>query len=82
MPLALDAKKDMPVPNEEDWRAIAAKFLERWNFPNCLGSIDGKHVVIQKNGVPHTCTDVVVYSTPNKGVVQRAQMSMTTHQII
>lgn len=37
----------MPVPKEEDWRAIAAEFLERWNFPNCLGSIAGKHVVIQ-----------------------------------
>ncbi|KAM9498791.1 uncharacterized protein ACWYII_002028 [Salvelinus alpinus] len=37
----------MPVPKEEAWRAIAAEFLERWNFPNCLGSIDGKHVVIQ-----------------------------------
>jgi hypothetical protein len=35
----------MPVPKEEDWRAIAAEFLERWNFPNC--SIDGKHIVIQ-----------------------------------
>ncbi|XP_045077608.1 protein ALP1-like [Coregonus clupeaformis] len=37
----------IPVPKEEDWRAITAEFLERWNFPNCLGSIDGKHVVIQ-----------------------------------
>ncbi|XP_031657473.1 protein ALP1-like [Oncorhynchus kisutch] len=37
----------MPVSKKEDWRAIAAEFLERWNFPNCLGSIDGKHVVIQ-----------------------------------
>ena len=37
----------MPVPKQEDWRAIAAEFLERWNFPNCLGSIAGKHVVIQ-----------------------------------
>ncbi|CAB1330043.1 unnamed protein product [Coregonus sp. 'balchen'] len=33
----------MPVPKEEDWRAIAAEFLERLDFPNCLGSIDGKH---------------------------------------
>ncbi|CDQ64091.1 unnamed protein product [Oncorhynchus mykiss] len=37
----------MPVPKEEDWRTIAAEFLERWNFPNCLGSIDEKHVEIQ-----------------------------------
>ncbi|XP_024294282.2 protein ALP1-like [Oncorhynchus tshawytscha] len=37
----------MPVPKEEDWRAIAAEVLERWNFPTCLGSIAGKHIVIQ-----------------------------------
>ncbi|KAL3066035.1 hypothetical protein OYC64_016054 [Pagothenia borchgrevinki] len=24
----------MPVPQTEDWRAIAAEFQERWNFPN------------------------------------------------
>ncbi|XP_023845473.1 uncharacterized protein [Salvelinus sp. IW2-2015] len=37
--------ENMPVPKEEDWSAIAAEFLERWNYPNCLGSIDGKHVI-------------------------------------
>ncbi len=37
----------MPVPTTEDWRAIAAEFFQSWNFPNCLGSIDGKRVVIQ-----------------------------------
>ncbi|XP_046893573.1 uncharacterized protein LOC124479089 isoform X3 [Hypomesus transpacificus] len=30
----------MPVPTKQDWRDIAAGFLQRWNFPNCVGSID------------------------------------------
>lgn len=37
----------MPFPTTEDWRSIATDFLHRWNFPNCLVSIDGKHVVIR-----------------------------------
>jgi hypothetical protein len=30
-----------------NWTAISSKFQELWNFPNCLGAIDGKHIVIQ-----------------------------------
>ena len=37
----------MSVPRKDDWRAIADGFLHKWDFPNCVGSIDGKHVVIQ-----------------------------------
>ncbi|XP_046903215.1 uncharacterized protein LOC124485569 [Hypomesus transpacificus] len=41
----------MPVPTKQDWRDISEGFLQRWNFPNCMGSIDGKHIVIQ---APHS----------------------------
>jgi len=32
-------------PKEEDWKRIG--FWNRWNFPNCTGTIDGKHFVIK-----------------------------------
>ena len=31
----------------EEWLEISAKFEGRWQFPNCLGAIDGKHIVMQ-----------------------------------
>ncbi|KAL2087179.1 hypothetical protein ACEWY4_018238 [Coilia grayii] len=37
----------MPTPSMDDWLAIAEGFRHRWNFPNCVGSVDGKHVVLQ-----------------------------------
>ena len=32
----------MPVPSEVEWQTIADDFFARWNFPNCIGAIDGK----------------------------------------
>lgn len=29
------------------WRKISEEFKEQWQFPNCLGALDGKHIVIQ-----------------------------------
>ena len=37
----------MPMPSENKWKSIADELYERWNFPNCIGAIDGKHVMIQ-----------------------------------
>lgn len=37
------------MPNSpQEWLQVANNFYKRWNFPHCLGSIDGKHVAIQK----------------------------------
>ena len=37
----------MPSPTEEIFQEIAKDFNIRWNFPNCVGSIDGKHIRIK-----------------------------------
>lgn len=39
--------KVMPSPTQEKWNEIAIEFWEIWNFQNCLGALDGKHVLIQ-----------------------------------
>ena len=38
---------ELKEPVEEDWKRIERKFATRWNFPNCCGALDGKHVVIE-----------------------------------
>lgn len=36
----------MPVPDASTWIKTAEGFFQRWNFPLCVGAIDGKHVEI------------------------------------
>ena len=39
------------VPRTEiEWKSIAHDFEKHWNFSHCIGSMDGKHIVIR----PHT----------------------------
>ncbi|GIY40109.1 protein ALP1-like [Caerostris darwini] len=35
------------TPSSAKWLAIANKYFAKWQFPNCIGAIDGKHVLIQ-----------------------------------
>ena len=38
----------MQVPStEEEWLAIASVFKTRWQFPNALGAVDCKHIVMR-----------------------------------
>ena len=37
----------IPTNTAEVWREHAAMASERWQFPNCIGAADGKHVSIQ-----------------------------------
>lgn len=38
----------MPQPTMEHLKKIANDYSEKWQFPNCIGSIDGKHCRIKK----------------------------------
>lgn len=49
----------MPEPNEELWKGIERRFCEKWNFPNAVGALDGKHVVIE--APPNSGADFFCY---------------------
>ncbi|CAH1976860.1 unnamed protein product [Acanthoscelides obtectus] len=37
----------LPEPTENIWKKCE-EFENRWGFPNCIGSVDGKHVTIKR----------------------------------
>jgi hypothetical protein len=51
----------MPAPNKELWKSIADRYQELWNIPNCLGSIDGEHIRIQR--IPGSRSDNYNYKS-------------------
>ena len=37
----------MQTPDKsEDWKKVADLFWAKWNFPHCIGALDGKHITI------------------------------------
>jgi len=41
-------EEQLPFPTEESWRAISEGFKNTAHFPNCIGSVDRKHVWVLK----------------------------------
>ena len=41
------APPELKPPTSEDWQRIESRFVQRWNFLDCVGALDGKHIVIQ-----------------------------------
>ena len=37
----------LPQPSKDQWMEIAENYRMIWNFPNCIGALDGKHISIQ-----------------------------------
>ncbi|KAG8239737.1 hypothetical protein J437_LFUL018744 [Ladona fulva] len=37
----------MPTPTTTLWSKAANRYWELWNLPNCVGSLDGKHIRIK-----------------------------------
>jgi len=41
-------EEQLPFPTEEWWRVISEGFKNTAHFPNCIGSVDWKHVQVLK----------------------------------
>lgn len=37
----------LPMPSAETWLDNSRGFLTRWDYPNAIGAVDGKHIRIQ-----------------------------------
>ena len=40
-------EKHMPNPTKEQLSLVAEDYYKMWQFPNCIGAIDGKHIAIR-----------------------------------
>ncbi|XP_046853041.1 uncharacterized protein LOC124446249 [Xenia sp. Carnegie-2017] len=53
-------QKFLTIPlTDNDWRKVADGFHKQWNYPCCVGAIDGKHIAIQQP--PHSGSEYFNY---------------------
>jgi hypothetical protein len=61
----------LQIPKTEaEWKVFAKGFNDKWNFPNRLGAVDGKHVSIKKP--PHKGSYYYNYKKKNFSIVLMA----------
>ena len=41
-------KEEVQFPQVAQWGAISDEFWTKWDYPNCIGAIDGKHVRVNQ----------------------------------
>lgn len=46
--ILIELKNEVMQVTEENWIKLANEFNYKWQFPNCLGAIDGKHIPLKK----------------------------------
>ncbi|XP_071491135.1 uncharacterized protein [Diadema antillarum] len=63
----------MPEPSQKMLEEIAEGFQRRWNFPHCIGAIDGKHVIVQ--APPNSGSIFYNY----KGTYSRVLLALVDH---
>ena len=51
--------------NESEWRLVAREYEAKWNFPNCVGAMDGKHKAVQAPEWSGTITTILTITTIN-----------------
>ena len=54
---------------KEEWKGISQQYSQLWNFPNCIGAIDGIHIVIEgpQIVVPPAITPILLCSYTSCG---------------
>lgn len=51
--------KYMKCPDSaQEWREVASGFETQWNFPNCIGALDGKHINTRPLPGPGSTSDI------------------------
>ena len=38
------SSSELSLPDTDRWKKISTRFFQKWNFPHCVGAIDGKHI--------------------------------------